>query len=229
MIRLSSTVHQASRMKELLGKLRWHVLHSDLLLVSQIAFVGIELKIHDSELLEMIVKRMGEHVDKMRFKDLERICFIISTFDHKSNAATTLLQRISQHLLAIEKDAYHDSIIRCIEYMLRCGFHEPKLIAWALDPKTISVAYREKENWNRGVLLRIDMFAKINLPEEYRGARLSDSDCAEIALQQLDERKYGWTQLQEIESTLLAAGRHCAVMHALPHQTTPGEKSSSHS
>lgn len=229
MLRVSSTGHQASLMKELLTKLRWHVQHSDLMLVSQIALVSSKWKIHDSDLLELIVTRMGEHVDRLRFKDLERICYMISMFDYKSNATTALLQKISQYLVAVEKDAYHDSIIRCIEYMQRCGCHEPKLIAWALDPKTISVTYREKEDWNRGVLLRIDMFAKINLAEEYRGPRLSDSDCATIVRQQLKEQEDDWNLLQQIESMLLATGRHCVIKNALPHHMIPGDKGSDQS
>lgn len=210
-------------MMNLLEKLCWHAKHSDLLLVAQIAFVGIELKIFSPKLLEVIVQRFAENIDKMRFKDMERICFVIAMFNYKSKATTRLLQRISQHLLTVEKYGYLDSVIRCVDYLHRCGMYEPKLIEWALDKKTISDAYSEKENTNRSELLRIDMYAGINFANEYKGPRLSDKDRATIAQKRIVDTKEDWSQLKQIEKMLKLTGRHCSVANILPHYTTPGE------
>lgn len=221
MIRFSSTAYQALLMMKLLEKLNWHAKHSDLMLVSQIAFVGAELHIHNPKLLELIVERMVDHVDKMRFKDLERICFVISLFDYKSNATTALLQKISRHLLTVEKYSYFDCVIRCIDYMHRCGVYEPKLINWALDPKTIAEAYSEKNSSNRRELLNIDMFTKINLASKYRGTQLMNSEIVDMVGERIGRSKKKWAHLQQIEEALKDSGRNCVVAHPLPHHSMP--------
>lgn len=209
---------------QLLEKLHWHAKHSNLLLISQIAFVGNDLKIYNAKLLDTIVERIGKQVDRMRFKDLERICHVISKCDHKSNAVTKSLQNIGQHLLTVEKHSYLDSVIRCIEYLLRCGFHDTKLIAWALDPKIIADAYNNgTKKSNRSELISIDMYVEINLINKYNGPRLSVNERTAIARQRINDARENWTQLRQIEQMLRKSRRHCALAHALPHYTTPGK------
>lgn len=222
-IRTASTPYQATMMMQLLEKLHWHAKHSNLMLISQIAFVGNALKIYDVKLLDTIVKRIGSQVDRMRFKDLERICLIISKCDHNSNAVAKLLQNIGQHLLTVEKHSYLASVIRCIEFMQRCGYLDTKLIAWALDPKTIADAYNETKKSTRSELLSIDMYVEINLVNKYSGPRLNANERAAIARQRIDDAYEDWTQLRQIEKMLRESGRHCAMAHALPHYKTPGK------
>lgn len=194
--------------------------NSDLMLVSQIAFVGSNLKIHNADLLEAIVVRMTGEVHEMRFKDLKRICFVLSTFAHKSNATTTFLEKVSQHLLTVEKLAYVDSVIRCIEYILRCGVYDAQLIAWALEQrKTIDVFDVNIHS----ALLNIDMFAKINFADKYSGPSLSDTECAVIARKRIDAEKEDWSHLHSIARFLKASGQNCVVAHALPNFITPGK------
>lgn len=224
MLRYSSTAHQAHLIIKLLEKLLWHAEHSDFLLISQIAFVGMGLKIYNPKLLESIVSRMSEHVDKIRFKDLERICFVISMFDFKSNNAMNLLRKICQHLLTVDKLWYLDNIIRCIDYMLRCGIYDKRLISWALDPNIISKAYSKNPNRVHSELLSIDMFTEINLANEYSGNRLNDRDCAATVCRRIEiSKSKDWTHVTKIANVLKASGRHCIVARTLPHYTVPGK------
>lgn len=223
-IRLSSTGSETTRMMELLDKLFWHLRvanSSEPMILTQIAFVGTYLDIYDAPLLEVIVRRLVDRIDGMRFKDMDRICHVLAESNYKSDAATTLLTSIRRHLLtalpvSILSNGERLWVYHCIVSLHCCGFYDPHLIAWALEQNTISDVNID----GKKLLLTIDMFAKINLSDEYTGPRLSDAECARIAGTQ-DSNDSG--EVQRIASFLTAFGTHCMVACALPHYAVPGE------
>lgn len=216
----SLTAHQVLQMKKLMENLIWQVKHSSPMLLTRMAFLGINFRLHNPELLDAIVVRMAGEVHEMRFKDMERICLVLSTFDHITEAAATLLGKISSHLLSVEKLEFVDCVIRCIEYLLRCGVYNAKLIEWALDREKIIDSF---DISTRCALLNIDMFTKIVYADEYEGPNLSDSECADIASKRLDVDEGDWSQLHSIVKLLKASGQNCVLAHALPHFVTPGK------
>lgn len=208
-----------------LPKLLWHVRHSHMIVVSRIAHFVSKLTIFDGELLEAIAERSINEIETMRSKDIERICNAISVFNYKSNMSMQLLQKISEYLLTVDKGSNASYEIRAIDFMQRCGVCDPKLVAWALDPKTIAQAYSNGKKTNRIELIRIDMYAKINMANEYTGPKLSSVECNAIFQQKLAENTDGPVQQaqRQILDILKTYGRQYARTYILPHFETPGK------
>lgn len=193
-----------------------------MMLISGITLFVTKSRVFDDQFLETVTNRSLNEIETMRFKDIERICFAMASFNHKSTASIQLLQKFSQHLLTVEKNAYLIHVIRAIEFMQRCDVCEPKLVAWALDPRTIAQVYSEEVETNRNELLSIDMYAKINSANEYTGPRLSDAECSAIFQRRVANGRTECDQRQ-IERVVKTLGHQCVTKHILPHFATPGK------
>lgn len=177
-------------------------------------------RVYDEILMNEIVNRINENLDSLRYKDMEWICYTASFFYiiSKNQNAKKMLFSICQYLINDDKSSFQSSIIRCIHYMLLAGFHDRKLLNWALSPATLKAAYGSVENYDAAVI-HIDAFAKILLSGKYEGNRLNTKDIITVAYKDIsDEDSYF---LNEIKSIMKKSEQEAIVIHSLPHFNVP--------
>lgn len=201
-------------------KLRERSKSCDLLLTISICRLLCRCRVYDEILMNHIINRINENIDSLRYKDMEWICYTTSFFYiiSKNQNAKKMLFNICQHLINDGKSSYQSTIIRCIHYMLLAGFHDRKLLNWALSPATLKAAYTCVENYDTSVI-HIDGFAKIVLSGKYEGNRLITKDVITVAKKNISNEDSYF--LNEIKSIMEKSGQEAVIIHSLPHFNVP--------
>lgn len=205
---------------ELIPKLRERARNCDLLLSISICRLLCRCRVYDEILMKEIVNRALENIDSLRHKDMEWICFTISVFYNISwdKTAKSLIFSIGHRLIADDRTIYQSTIIRCIEFLSLIGFHDRKLINWALSPATLKSAYGSINNYDNSII-HIDGFARTILAGSYHGNQLDTKDIVTLAKKNMStEDSY---YLNDIRSLLKLSEQDAKIIHALPHFNVP--------
>lgn len=224
-IRRFSTPDHINRMTELQKKLVDYAKVSSLFSLTHIAHLGYKQRVCHHELLEVIVRRFLQNLNKLRIKDVERACLSIATFglttpDQLDKKFSHEVQRL---LLQLQYTNHPVSMIRCISYLAVQGSIDPKLIEWALDPRTLFDAYGESLDLYEHPVLVIDSIAKINLAKTYKGPCLSDSVCEQLVQQRTEKFPDGENMqiLNQLMSILNANKVKAVAWKSIPHSHIP--------
>lgn len=213
-------------MAKLLSRLQCRIENVSLTSVTHIFLLGTRLNVCNPDILDAAARRFNANLSQLRIKDIERLCLALSINGLMSPIQQDLCRNVVQQLLEFNETAFRNCVIRCIYYLIVCGFPDSTLINWALDQHNLRRIYDDVTTcykFDREVFL-IDAFAKINLCDSYRGNRLSDQQCARLAflfnVLQLTNKSVISSQ---VENALNSMNIHHRIAHILPHFQKPGE------
>lgn len=155
---------------------------------THIALLGTRTRICNDNLIKVIVDRFRVNLKQARIKDLERIAFVLSKFDFKSNsgAEDELCCEILQELKLPEREPaiamFPQVFAKCAEYLAHRGAHCPHLLSCILSPDFLKTTYGAPSEYGQEIFF-LDSYVKINLGNAYDGFQLSDDDRAVMASQ----------------------------------------------
>lgn len=188
--------------------------------LTHIALLGFQQRVHNPQLLEIIMRRFMENIDKLRLKEIERMLLIISTFqiERSDGLEKRFCKMIQETLKNSYETDFPSSLISCISYLIDMGIVDDELIDWALryaDQKLKN--FVSQDDINR--LLNIDSFAKINLAKTYEGHRLPENLCAEMKTKAFEHLSDGFqSRLMKDLGNIFQKNNHQYVLHkAAPH------------
>lgn len=219
-VRRFSTADHINDLKNLQNQLVPFAKQADLMALTHIIQLGCKQRVFNQDLIELILDRFLNRLDKLRIKDVERALLTISTCNYKNSAIQTqFLNNVQDHLLLSLNTKFSSSLIRCISYLSVCGIVNMKLIDWALDPRTHG---KEIDN-DEHALLVIDSYAKINMKNTYNGWKLPDQLCAKLMPKVAENEVAGQKSEfgNEIRDILNANGVHCIQCQIAPYIPFP--------
>lgn len=223
-VRRFSTTDHIPDLKNLQHQLVPYAKDASFMTLTHVIQLGSKQRVFNQQLIEIILERFLNNLDKLRLKDVERALLAISIFNCKNSAIEKqFLNKVQKHLLMSLDTKFSSSLIRCISYLVVCGVVDTKLIDWALDPKTHSDTYGRAISDDEHALLLIDSYAKINLQKTYTGCRLPEYLCAELMPKVAENEVAGQkSELgNEIDEILRANGVNSIQCQAAPHIPFP--------
>lgn len=179
-IRWYSTPDNLARTKLLQEKLIPYAKQTDIKGLIHIALLGYNLNHFNYYLIDIIIRRLLENLDKIRIKDVERVFLILSALTASkfkvSDGMLELYQKVQEYLLNSLETQHPDTMIKCVAYLTMCGVINMELIEWSLADGLEACSKHKKTIPARDILI-VDTFTKINLAK-YNGPSLNDALCA---------------------------------------------------
>lgn len=225
-VRRFSTTDQLAELKELQAKLVPFADKASLIALTHIIQLGAKQRIFNTQLIDVIIRRFLQNLDKLRIKDVERALLAISTFNHKANNNAIEKQfcdKVQEYLLMSLDTKFSASLIRCISYLVVLGIADARLIDWALSTEVHAHVYGEAISSDEHALLLIDSYAKINLAHTYAGNKLPEDLCAKLMPKVCETEVAGQKSelADSISNVLKANGVYCILTRPIPHVPFP--------
>lgn len=225
-VRRFSTTDQLAELKELQTKLVSFADKSSLISLTHIIQLGAKQRVFNTQLIDVIIRRFLQNLDKLRIKDVERALLAISTFNHKLNKNAIEKQfcdKAQEYLLMSLDTKFSVSLIRCISYLVILGSADARLIDWALSPEVHEHVYGETISSDEHALLLIDSYAKVNLAHTYAGNKLPENLCIELMFKVCKTEVAGQKSelANDISDILTNNGVHCILTRPIPHVPFP--------
>lgn len=224
-IRRFSIVDYFDELKNLQKKLVPFAKSANYQSLTHIAQLGVKQRVFNQELIDVIIRRFLNNLDKLRIKDVERVLLTIATFNYKLDNINLkeFCDKVQEYLLMSYDTRFPESIIRCTAYLAIFGVVDLKLVNWALHSETVDKVLSKWENKDEHNLLIIDSYAKINLASIYKGNKLIDKLCAELMMKVCEFDVAGQKSEREndIYDVLQENGIHCIMTRPIPYIPFP--------
>lgn len=224
-VRRFSTTSHMPELKDLQKKLVPFAQEANLKSLTHIIQLGSKQRAFNQQLIDVIIKRFLCNLDNLRNKDVERALLAISTFNQrtKNDIENEFVDNVQKYLLMSLDTKFPTSIIRCISYLAILGVADKRLVDWALNPYTHSIAYGESISADEHALLLIDAYAKINLSATYDGHKLSEKLCAKLMPKVTENNATGQSSefANEFRHVLITNEVDCLLSKPLPYTPFP--------
>ena len=146
-LRYSSDPSHAPKMKSLSNTIQKRIDKYSLTACLHIAILGTNLQYCHQELIESIVTRYHDNIEKVRLKDIERLTFALGLFDFKTTSGIEqklLLKIIGELKSRLDEVVSHPKCLASTaHYLTTCGIHDVEIIKSVLSEKFVNFAYGE--------------------------------------------------------------------------------------
>ncbi|XP_023248454.1 FAST kinase domain-containing protein 5, mitochondrial-like [Copidosoma floridanum] len=173
-LRYSVTLNLLEHFTDLLLSLADQVPHRTLETITQIAHVQASSIVHNRQIILKILERYKQEIGQARLKDIERIAFVLYTFNYDPET-THFYSDATKELLnpkrAEEIKRFPKSAVYTLMYITQVNYYSEETLSYFMSREFIEKL--SQGNWNKlnREYLILDYCLEIDHPE-YRGPRI---------------------------------------------------------